>query len=171
MYTPGGVDTTTSPSQRNGASQTKNHLLVGQGTNTPLLTSTTRQAVNPHTCNLCGKSFPDSTHLRRHAGVHTKLKNYLCDCCTKQFKYESSLKIHKQVAHPDKETEDSMAKHVCEVCGRRSACRKAKETHMRVHTNERVYICHVCGQSFSQSSSYKRHVRIVHTEVKKTTLV
>ncbi|OON17815.1 zinc finger, C2H2 type, partial [Opisthorchis viverrini] len=108
---------------QNGTGQTNIHLPVGQNTNTPLVTNMYRREAQPYTCNLCGKSFLAAAHLRRHAGVNTKSKNYLCDCCTKQFKYESSLKIHKQVAHPDKETEDSVAKHVCEICGRRSSCR------------------------------------------------
>ncbi|KER28745.1 hypothetical protein T265_13527, partial [Opisthorchis viverrini] len=96
---------------QNGTGQTNNHLPIGQNTNTPLVTNMYRREAQPYTCNLCGKSFLAAAHLRRHAGVNTKSKNYLCDCCTKQFKYESSLKIHKQVAHPDKETEDSVAKH------------------------------------------------------------
>ncbi|GFT63332.1 hypothetical protein NPIL_503121 [Nephila pilipes] len=49
----------------------------------------------PHTCKICGKSFTEQGHLKRHIlRAHNKDNPFSCKFCKKQYARENSLKRH-----------------------------------------------------------------------------
>ncbi|TGZ62538.1 hypothetical protein CRM22_007384 [Opisthorchis felineus] len=118
-----------------------------------------------NTCDICGKSFSWLSNLRRHAVVHTNLRNYKCEFCSKSFKLHASLKGHKTVAHSSEQAIGDDQTNKCEICGKRVASSWDLAGHMRVHSKERPFLCDLCGWSFGISSNLYRHRRSVHPQM------
>lgn len=52
----------------------------------------------PYTCNKCGKSFSQKSHLNTHAKSHQE-KQLICDLCNKRFTLLHHLSTHMQNVH------------------------------------------------------------------------
>ena len=52
---------------------------------------------NPFKCDVCGKEFSQSSHLRTHKMIHTGDKSFKCDVCGKGFCESGNLQIHKRL--------------------------------------------------------------------------
>ncbi|XP_049317191.1 transcription factor Ouib-like isoform X3 [Bactrocera dorsalis] len=50
----------------------------------------------PYLCDVCGKSFKDSTILKNHSKLHTGKKDFNCMFCQKAFTHQHQLKAHLQ---------------------------------------------------------------------------
>ncbi|KAK7487338.1 hypothetical protein BaRGS_00021427, partial [Batillaria attramentaria] len=72
--------------------------------------STTPQSGLGRTCQHCGKSFQDSSKLRRHIKIHTGVRDFKCTTCGKAFIEACSLRRHESV-HSD------VKPHTCK-CGK-----------------------------------------------------
>ena len=53
----------------------------------------------PFSCDICGKAFADSFHLKRHKFSHTGEKPYECPHCKARFTQHGSLKMHVMQQH------------------------------------------------------------------------
>ncbi|CAH0602303.1 unnamed protein product [Chrysodeixis includens] len=115
-------------------------------------------------CNECGKKFVNKTRLRDHIDwEHLKKIKFRCQLCNKPFKCHTSLYVHMQNVHRNKEKKDNL----CHVCGKSyQNAAKLKYHIVAMHTAETPYRCAHCSAAFGWYSSLYRHVREVHYKMK-----
>ncbi|XP_061727420.1 zinc finger protein 287-like [Cydia pomonella] len=115
-------------------------------------------------CNECGKKFVNKTRLRDHVDwEHLKKIKFRCQLCNKPFKCHTSLYVHLQNVHRNKEKKDNL----CHVCGKSyQNAAKLKYHIVAMHTRETPYQCGQCGAAFGWYSSLYRHIREVHYKMK-----
>ncbi|XP_045456281.1 zinc finger protein 583-like [Melitaea cinxia] len=114
-------------------------------------------------CNECGKKFVNKTRLRDHIDwEHLHKIKFRCQLCDKPFKCHTSLYVHMQNVHRNKEKKDNL----CHVCGKSyQNAAKLKYHIVAMHTSETPYSCEQCSAAFGWYSSLYRHVREVHYKV------
>ncbi|XP_039762886.1 zinc finger protein 555-like [Pararge aegeria] len=115
-------------------------------------------------CNECGKKFVNKTRLRDHIDwEHLNKIKFRCQLCNKPFKCHTSLYVHRQNVHKNKEKKENL----CHVCGKSYPnAAKLKYHIVAMHTRETPYRCAQCGAAFGWYSSLYRHVREVHYKMK-----
>ena len=136
----------------------------------------------PHQCDLCGKSFKSSSHLREHERSHKK-PLFNCEQCGKTFLSNSKLNRHMRVHTGEKpfdcnvcgqtfrttgnakrhmRTHNESERFECLVCKKRMSTRGALKSHNRIHSGEMPYKCKQCLKMFKDLSNYRRHL-LTHT--------
>ena len=53
--------------------------------------------IKPYKCDLCNKSFTESSNLTKHKQSHKGEKLHKCNFCGKSFTTSGELTIHKQI--------------------------------------------------------------------------
>lgn len=109
----------------------------------------------PHKCDTCGKKFAQSVHLRGHMSVHTGADVQNCHICSKTFASRNTLRSH-MIIHSGKK------QHECSICEKKFYQKNSLKNHMITHTGERLHKCDICGKSYTRSSILKDHVLIMH---------
>ncbi|KPI99629.1 Zinc finger protein 555 [Papilio xuthus] len=138
---------------------------------------------NRYPCPRCGKVYQWKSNLGRHMRSHksgkkfvskTRLRDHIdwehlhnikfrCHLCNKAYKCHTSLYVHLQNVHRDKEARHNL----CHVCGKSyQNAAKLKYHIVAMHTSETPYRCERCGAAFGWYSSLYRHVREVHYKMK-----
>ncbi|CAI5659400.1 unnamed protein product [Oreochromis niloticus] len=117
-----------------------------------------RKREKNYSCDLCGKSFPWDSCLRKHQLFHSGVKAYSCDQCDRAFDRSCSLQRHL-VTHSGTKT------YSCDICGKTFSRRDSRNRHLRIHTRHVVYWCDQRGQRFITDAQLQSHM-FTHTEEK-----
>ena len=109
-------------------------------------------------CQHCGISFIQNSRLLRHIrDVHSNIRNFICEICSKGFKVRSKLKEHMYIHTGEKN-------FVCNHpdCGKAFTKKSTLSQHLRLHTGEKPYQCEKCAVSFAQKNSLTVHNNTHH---------
>ena len=115
----------------------------------------------PFKCGICKRAFTHKAFLQLHMKRHLRLRDAMCDICSKMFYSSAEVAKHKRYVHPAPEDVD---KYKCPHCPRTFSRIDNFKSHMECHdkNRERLFVCHVCGSKLYTSSSLKSHLR-THT--------
>lgn len=123
------------------------------------------QVTKSYTCDQCDKRFAQAAGLYQHKqvshGNHRPQKpvepqKRTCYDCNKVFSQIGGLYTHRKTAH------GPGTSHVCKLCGRSWANKRALEEHKLSHTNIQPHSCSECGASFKWERSYVQHMKKQH---------
>ncbi|CAH2065188.1 unnamed protein product, partial [Iphiclides podalirius] len=136
-------------------------------------------------CDLCSKSFSDSSNYSKHRKVHN-LFSFICDHCGGKYRAKRSLiehlKLHEKepllckVCGMPFVTQSRLRKHQrsrhkvaphsypCMICRRRFRSVKQKWEHMWLKHQKRQYKadCPICNKAFRRRQDVKSHLKVVH---------
>lgn len=120
-------------------------------------------------CPLCDYTSFITIEIFRHMQIHSTVKGYVCQICSKTFSQFSQLRCH-QAVHIDKSQNETKSrwysKKTCEICTREFANSKTLSKHVKfVHNKIKPYICSVCGHKSARKISHVVHCR-QHTNEK-----
>lgn len=110
-------------------------------------------------CGVCGRKFPQKSHLDAHRKTHLRTRTISCGVCRKQFANEHSYFAHVQDVHVTILNSQYFA---CNVCDKR--CRNLEfvmRRHMASHS-EPMFTCNVCGRQFEDKCIYDAHMVVSH---------
>uniref|UniRef100_A0A3B3ULH2 Zinc finger protein 436-like n=1 Tax=Poecilia latipinna TaxID=48699 RepID=A0A3B3ULH2_9TELE len=111
-------------------------------------------------CTVCGKAFRFRSLLASHALVHSDVRPFACDFCSRSFRRLSHLKRHRQAVHADGARPPQS--FVCHICGKDKKCRSQLARHVIIHTGERPFACDLCPARFNRRGNLQQHQRRMH---------
>ncbi|XP_035474667.1 endothelial zinc finger protein induced by tumor necrosis factor alpha-like [Scophthalmus maximus] len=137
------------------------HLKVKMN-NAPHAAGSRRSAVQARAfpCHICSKVFKFKSLLASHSLIHSELRPYACDFCSRSFRRLSHLKRHREVVHANGARPP--ASFVCHICGKDKKCRSQLDRHVIIHTGERPFACDLCAARFNRRGNLQQHRRRMH---------
>ncbi|KNC25036.1 Testis-specific zinc finger protein topi [Lucilia cuprina] len=147
--------------------------------------SKTRQ----YLCDICGKSYTQSSHLWQHLRFHQGVKPFACKepGCTRKFTIRPDLNDHIRKCHTGERPYHCLVcgkrfltgsvfyqhrlihrgerRYECEACGKRFYRADALKNHQRIHTGEKPFGCHFCTKNFRQRGDRDKHIRARHSHL------
>ena len=132
---------------------------------------------NFHTCNKCGKQYPEKKRLQNHKeSVHPEnnlllegqstpvpIRSLMCDKCDKMFFHEEGLQEHGKRQHREDAT-----KHACKTCGKTFKNNRIFTQHTSKY--HKSIVCEECptgaGKKFGSKTALRKHELSKHPKDK-----
>lgn len=110
------------------------------------------EALKPHVCEQCGRSYRHASSLLNHKNSH-KTGAFFCTSCQKEFPNLMSLKNHRRIHTEPK-------RYQCPDCGKSFRVSTQLVCHRRIHTKEKPFCCQHCDKRFSSRSNLRHHQKV-----------
>ncbi|XP_061569068.1 zinc finger protein ZFP2-like [Cololabis saira] len=117
-------------------------------------------AANTFPCSVCSKVFKFRSLLASHSLIHSELRPFACDFCSRSFRRLSHLKRHREVVHANGARLPQS--FVCHICGKDKKCRSQLARHVIIHTGERPFVCDLCPARFNRHGNLQQHKKRMH---------
>ncbi len=105
-----------------------------------------------HKCPLCMGIFKGRPSLNTHLLTHTRVKEYSCSKCSKQFTQKSTLEVHVKSVHL------KIKPYKCSVCNSTFSQSTALKGHLVTHDKKKSYPCPLCPAVFGSKVEVSRHL-------------
>ena len=119
--------------------------------------STNDEKKKMYQCCLCGKTFGELLHFKKHHRIVHKMKNQnWCDFCEKEYSKPEHLEIHLNVGYGE---------HECNFCKTLFLQKCAKEVHIQNcsdKTEDSTFQCNFCGKEFTKENVLEIHIATSH---------
>ena len=115
----------------------------------------------PFLCTLCNSSFKLKGGLKRHLGMHLKMKPYMCVKC------DTYITSRKMASHPQDCAGYVEIKHFsCTQCNR-SFTKKFDNLrrHLETHLKIKKFQCPNCKKSFHNINTFRTHIKTTRCNV------
>lgn len=119
-------------------------------------TSPPCSSTRPYLCELCGKTYTQSSHLWQHLRFHNGIRPFTCPeaGCNRSFTIRPDLKDHIRKCHTGERP------YHCTLCDKRFLTGSVYYQHRLIHRGERRYGCDECNKRFYRADALKNHQRI-----------
>ncbi|XP_053699416.1 zinc finger protein 271-like [Sabethes cyaneus] len=117
-------------------------------------------------CDICGKEYHLSAHLKQHLKNHNPDQTFECDICGASYKTATGLRLHKRM-HALVEPKP----YECDQCGTRFVCKSGVNRHKKMKHSQfkkpvdLLFKCDLCSKAYASNRTLQNH-RITHTTEK-----